>query len=63
MRAEDFWTDLVKLNEQPGKGEISEAFTSQELAQFAATIAVAFLNPCEFFPESFPISVKIKLIG
>ena len=63
MRAEDFWTDLVKLNERPGKGEILEAFTSQELAQFAATIAVAFLNPCEFFLESFPISVKIKLIG
>jgi len=55
MRAEDFWTDLIKLNERPGKGEISEAFTSQELAQFAATIAVAFLNPCEFFPQRLSI--------
>jgi len=44
MRAECVLSDLTGSND-PGEGEFPEAFTEQELARCAATIAAAYLNP------------------
>jgi hypothetical protein len=50
VRAEYILSDVTKSDENPHSGEFSEAFDEQEFVQCAATIAIAFLNPCESFP-------------